>query len=58
MLQYGIIVMAGKYPQLVLRNHTYYLRVLVPKDLEMVTIRKEIVYSLQTKDYYSSYEKR
>lgn len=44
--------MTNKTPRLVLRKHTYYIRVSIPRWAWSLTKRKEISYSLSTKDYY------
>lgn len=43
--------MAFLYPRLTIRKHTYYIRVAVPKRLINIVKKRNIVYSLQTKDY-------
>lgn len=43
--------MAFLYPRLTIRKHTYYIRVSVPKRLINIVKKRNIVYSLQTKDY-------
>ncbi len=43
--------MSFLYPRLILRKHTYYIRVQVPKRLINIVRKKNIVYSLRTKDY-------
>lgn len=42
------------YPRLFLKKHTYYIRVQVPKHLIILVKKKNIVYSLHTKDYYEA----
>lgn len=42
------------YPRLILRKHTYYIRVQVPKRLIFLVKKKNIIYSLCTKDYYEA----
>lgn len=42
------------YPRLIIRKHTYYIRVQTPKHLLDVVKRKEIVYSLKTKNYFEA----
>lgn len=46
--------MAFLYPRLAIRNHTYYIRVSVPKALIPLVKRKNFFYSLQTKDYFEA----
>lgn len=43
--------MAFLYPRLMLRKHTYYIRVQVPKSLIDIVKKKNIIYSLGTKNY-------
>ena len=43
--------MAFIYPRLMLRKHTYYIRVQVPKSLIDIVKKKNIIYSLNTKNY-------
>ena len=40
-----------------LRDHTYYIRVAVPKALKTLEKRNEIRYSLGTKDYFTAIER-
>ena len=40
-----------------LRDHTYYIRVAVPKALKALEKRNEIRYSLGTKDYFTAIER-
>lgn len=44
--------MTNKTPRLILRKHTYYIRVALPRWAWRLTKKKEIRYSLATKDYY------
>ena len=46
--------MSFLYPRLTLRNHTYYIRVQVPKHLIILVKKKNIIYSLRTKDYHEA----
>lgn len=43
--------MAFLYSRLTIRKHAYYIRVAVPKRLINIVKKRNIVYSLQTKDY-------
>lgn len=43
-----------KYNRLHLRNHCYYIRVALPKDLWDLVKKKQLCYSLNTKDYYEA----
>ena len=45
------------YPNLQLRNHTYYARFSIPKHLVEIAKRKNFYYSLFTKDYYEALHK-
>lgn len=42
------------YPRLTLRKHTYYIRVQIPKHLSGLARKKNIIYSLRTKDYFEA----
>lgn len=45
------------YPNLTMRNHTYYARFSIPKHLIEIAKRKNFYYSLFTKDYYEATHK-
>lgn len=49
--------MTNKTPRLILRKHTYYIRVALPRWAWHLTKKKEIRYSLATKDYYTALTK-
>ena len=49
--------MTKNNPRLLLRNHTYYVRVAIPRNLTNLTKYKEIRYSLKTNDYRTAVEK-
>ena len=49
--------MLNFYPNLQLRNHTYYARFSVPKHLTGIAKRKNFYYSLYTKDYHQAIHK-
>ena len=49
--------MTNKTPRRVLRKHTYYIRVSIPRWALNITKKKEIIYSLSTKDYYNALTK-
>ncbi|OQX94212.1 MAG: hypothetical protein B6I23_02150, partial [Rickettsiaceae bacterium 4572_127] len=44
--------MKSVYPRLYRRNHSFYIRVGVPRKLQPIVKKKEIRYSLKTNDYY------
>lgn len=41
-----------RYPRLYRRNHTFYIRVVIPRVLQPLALRKEFIYSLHTRDYF------
>ena len=43
--------MTKKYPRLLRRKHTFYLRIAIPRDIQHLALRKEFLYSLNTMDY-------
>ena len=43
--------MTKKYPRLLRRKHTFYLRIAIPRDIQHLALRKEFLYSLNTTDY-------
>lgn len=43
--------MTNKYPRLAIKNHTYYIRVAIPRHLQKLAKRKEIRYSLNTSKF-------
>lgn len=49
--------MTNSNPRLLLRKHTYYIRVAVPRHIQYLAKRKEYRYSLDTKDYYVALSK-
>ncbi len=49
--------MKSIYPRLYRRNHSFYIRVRVPKKLQFIIKKKEIIYSLRTNDYYKGLRK-
>lgn len=49
--------MLSSYPHLMIRNHTYYARFVVPKHLMEIAKRRNFFYSLYTKDYYDALHK-
>lgn len=49
--------MVKKQNRLFLRNHNYYVRIAVPRDLFFIVKRNEVRYSLNTKNYYDACQK-
>lgn len=49
--------MTNSNPRLLLRKHTYYIRVAIPRHIQYLAKRKEYRYSLDTKDYYAALSK-
>ena len=49
--------MTNSNPRLLLREHTYYIRVAIPRGIQYLAKRKEYRYSLETKDYYLALSK-
>lgn len=49
--------MTNSNPRLLLREHTYYIRVAIPRGIQYLAKRKEYRYSLNTKDYYLALSK-
>ncbi len=49
--------MTNSNPRLLLREHTYYIRVAIPRSIQYLAKRKEYRYSLDTKDYYVALSK-
>lgn len=46
--------MTKSNPRLLLRKHTYYVRVAIPRELQRLTKYKEVRRSLNTKDYFTA----
>lgn len=49
--------MAQNQPRLLLRKHSYYIRIFIPRKLQSVVKRKEIRYSLHTNNYFEALKK-
>lgn len=49
--------MTNSNPRLLLREHTYYIRVAIPRCIQYLAKKKEYRYSLGTKDYYVALSK-
>ena len=49
--------MTNKYPRLAIKNHTYYIRVAIPRHLQKLAKRKEIRYSLNTSKFFEAIHK-
>ena len=49
--------MTNQYPRLAIKNHTYYIRVAIPRHLQKLAKRKEIRYSLGTSRYFEAIHK-
>ena len=46
--------MSRKYPRLYRREHTFYMRIAIPRDVQIVALRREFLYSLMTTDYLTA----
>ncbi len=46
--------MSKKYPRLFRRQHIFYMRIAIPRDIQTVALRKEFIYSLMTTDYLTA----
>lgn len=44
----------SRYPRLTRRLHVFYIRVAIPTILQPLALRRELVYSLGTRDYYTA----
>ena len=44
----------SRYPRLTRRLHVFYIRVAIPRILQPLALRKELIYSLGTRDYYTA----
>ena len=51
MIKQSDTAMTKKYPRLLRRKHTFYLRIAIPRDIQHLALRKEFLYSLNTTDY-------
>lgn len=49
--------MSSLYPRLFRRNHTYYIRIALPRCLNNIVKSREIRYSLHTNDYFEALER-
>ena len=49
--------MTKKIPRLQLRNHTYYIRIVVPNSIKDLVKKKEVRYSLNTNNYFTALSK-
>lgn len=49
--------MSKLYPRLLRRNHTYYIRISIPRCLNNIVKSREIRYSLHTNDYFEALER-
>jgi hypothetical protein len=49
--------MTKKIPRLQLRNHTYYIRIVVPNSIKNLVKKKEVRYSLNTNNYFTALSK-
>lgn len=49
--------MTQNQPRLLLRKHSYYIRIFIPRKLQSVVKRKEIRYSLHTNNYFEALKK-
>lgn len=49
--------MSKLHPRLLRRNHTYYIRITIPRCLNNIVKSREIRYSLRTNDYFEALER-